>query len=265
MSEEPDKMRMLMDVGNTNITLGIWNGGKITVQWRIDSDKIGTEDVFFSTISPLLINSGIKQESIESMAIASVIPGKQFVFRRFAEKYFNTKPIFVKAADGFDITWKADNPKEIGADRIANVLGAKDYYGSNAIVLDFGTAINVDVLFRDAFVGGSILLGINTSMKALFSNAAMIPPVELFMEDHYLGTNTGDNIRIGLVNAKYFALKGITEQIMKELGEEVPVIATGGLSGLFQFDGTFIDYFDPDLTLKGIASFQDRFHEEGRG
>ncbi len=251
-------MRMLMDVGNTNVTLGIWHAGKIVRQWRIDSEKIGTEDMFFSSIFPLLVERDIKTKDIASIAIASVIPGKQFVFRRFAEKYFNTKPVFVHAVEGIDISWKADNPKEIGADRIANVLGARDYYGSNAIVLDFGTAINVDVLFRDAFVGGSILLGINTSMKALFSKAAMIPPVELFMEDHYLGTNTGDNIRIGLVNAKYFALKGITEQIMNELGESVPVIATGGLSALFDFDGTFINHFDTDLTLKGIASFQNR-------
>lgn len=251
-------MRLLMDVGNTNITLGIWDDGKITRKWRVDSGKIGTEDTFFSSIYPLLNDAEIQKSSIESIAVASVIPGKQYVFRRFAEKYFNTQCVFVHAIDGIDVVWKADNPKEIGADRIANVLGAKDTYGSSAIVLDFGTAINVDVLFRDAFVGGSILLGVDTSMKALFSKAAMIPPVDLYMEDHYLGTNTGDNIRIGLVNSKYFALKAITECVIKELGEKVPIIATGGLSSLFNFKKTFINYFDTDLTLKGIAAFQNR-------
>jgi type III pantothenate kinase len=160
--------------------------------------------------------------------------------------------------EGLDVTWKADNNAEIGPDRIANVLGAKDHFGSNAIILDFGSAINVDILHEDAFVGGAILLGITTAMKALFSKAAMIPPVDLFFEDHYQGTNTGDNIRIGLVNGTYHALEGITANIRKELNTDMPIIATGGLSNLFQFEGTFIDHFDDDLTLKGVISFQNR-------
>ncbi len=251
-------MRLIMDVGNTNLTLGIWDGKAFKGKWRMPTDTIDTEDQFFSSIYPLLLASKIEIDNIDSVAIASVVPGTVGIFTSFAQKYFQTKPIFVSPIDGLDVSWKADNNSEIGPDRIANVLGAKDFFGSNAIILDFGSAINVDILYKDAFVGGAILLGINTAMKALFSKAAMIPPVDLFFEDHYQGTNTGDNIRIGLVNGTYHALEGITGKIRAELNTKLPIIATGGLSDLFHFEGTFIDHFDDDLTLKGVVSFQNR-------
>lgn len=256
-------MRLIMDVGNTNLTLGVWDGKSFVGKWRIPTETINTEDQFFASIYPLLLSSKIEVESIDCIAIACVVPGTIGIFTSFAKKYFKTTPVFVSPVDGLDVTWKADNNAEIGPDRIANVLGAKDYFGSNAIILDFGSAINVDILYRDAFVGGAILLGINTAMKALFSKAAMIPPVDLFFEDHYQGTNTGDNIRIGLVNGTYHALEGITTNIKEELNTNLPIIATGGLSNLFHFDGTFIDHFDDDLTLKGVISFQNRVASVG--
>ena len=258
-------MRLIMDVGNTNLTFGVWDGKSFKAKWRMATQTIDTEDQSFSSIYPLLTASNIAVDHIESIAIACVVPGTVGIFNAFAKKYFRTTPVFVSPINGLDVTWKADNNAEIGPDRIANVLGAKDYFGPNAIVLDFGSAINVDILYDNAFVGGSILLGINTAMQALFSKAAMIPPVDLFFEDHYLGTNTGDNIRIGLVNGTYHALEGITANIRNELQkrskkpvDKIPIIATGGLSGLFQFKGTFIDHFDDDLTLKGVVSFQNR-------
>jgi len=247
-----------MDVGNTHITLGVWDGKNFKAKWRIATHTIDTEDQFFSSLYPLLMSANISVDHIESIAIACVVPGTVGMFKAFSNKYFHTTPVFVSPIDGLDVTWKADNNAEIGPDRIANVLGAKDYFGANAIVLDFGSAINVDILYNNAFVGGSILLGINTAMQALFSKAAMIPPVDLFFEDHYLGTNTGDNIRIGLVNGTYHALEGITANIRKALQTDMPIIATGGLSSMFHFEGTFIDHFDDDLTLKGVISFQNR-------
>jgi len=251
-------MRMLMDVGNSHLTLGIWDGGEVIKKWRVSTLTLETEDQFFSIVSPLLDESRINKSIIKSVAIASVVPGKSQLFTNFSEKYFKTRPVFVEPLDGLDVQWKADNPEEIGPDRIANVIGAKDYYASNAIIVDFGTAVNIDVLYKNAFVGGAILPGINLSMQALFMNAAKIPPVDLFMEDHYLGTNTGDNLRIGLVNGKYYAIKGLTENIFSELGERLPVIGTGGFAKLFSFEGSFIETVDPDLTLKGVAGFQDR-------
>jgi type III pantothenate kinase len=242
-------MRLIMDVGNTNVTLGVWDGKSFVGKWRMPTDTIDTEDQFFSAIYPLLLAAKIEVESIDTIAIACVVPGTIGIFNAFAKKYFKTTPVFVSPMEGLDVTWKADNNAEIGPDRIANVLGAKDHFGSNAIILDFGSAINVDILHEDAFVGGAILLGITTAMKALF---------DLFFEDHYQGTNTGDNIRIGLVNGTYHALEGITANIRKELNTDMPIIATGGLSNLFQFEGTFIDHFDDDLTLKGVISFQNR-------
>lgn len=250
-------MKLLIDVGNTSGVFGLWYRGEVLEKWRLPTDVLESEDQMFVVLKELIGNAGYTMEQINSLCIASVVPRLKRTFNYFDKKYFKQQPVFVSAVDGIGIRWDADNPWEIGADRVANVIGATEYHGDSSIVLDFGTAITVDIIFKNAFVGGSILPGPMTSMKALFSSTAKLPEVDLFFEDHYLGTNTGDNLRIGIINGTYHALEGIVREVKKEIGN-LEVIATGGHAETFMIEESFIDKYDPELTLKGIAAFDDR-------
>lgn len=250
-------MKLLIDVGNTNGVFGLWSQGEILGKWRLPTEVLESEDQMFVILKELIGSSGYAIDEINSLCIASVVPRLKRVFNYFGQKYFKKQPVFVSAIDGIGMSWASDNAWEIGADRVANVLGASEYYRDSSIVLDFGTAITVDILVKNTFIGGAILPGPTTSMKALFSSTAKLPEVDLFFEDHYLGTNTGDNLRIGIINGTYHALEGIVKEVMKKTGE-LEVIATGGYAETFMISGSFIDKYDPELTLKGIAAFDDR-------
>lgn len=249
-------MKILADVGNTNVVIGFWDECIIRT-WRLSTSYIETEDQLYVTLKILLSDIDYDIKKVESIIVCSVVPGINRVFSYFGEKYFSIKPLFVSARNDIGIGWNADNPEEIGADRICNVIGAIDNYEENSIVIDFGTAVTVDIVKNGDFVGGCILPGPKTAMKALFSNTAKLPEVDLFFEDHYLGVNTADNIRIGIINGTYFALKGIIESIKSEAGD-FRIIATGGLAKVFFDNKGLIDCHDPDLTLKGLYGFYRR-------
>jgi len=249
-------MKILADIGNTNTVIGFWDE-KIVQTWRLSTSYIETEDQLYVMLKIFLSDMNYDIKEIKSILVCSVVPRINTVFSYLGEKYFSLKPLFVSARNDIGVGWNADNPEEIGADRICNVIGAIDNYDRNSIVIDFGTAVTVDIVRDGNFVGGCILPGPKTAMKALFSNTAKLPEVDLFFEDHYLGVNTADNIRIGIINGTYFALKGIIDSAKEEAGESC-VIATGGLAKIFYEEKNLINFLDSDLTLKGLYGFYKR-------
>jgi type III pantothenate kinase len=252
------RMLLLADVGNTTTVFGLDSGSKIEAVWRLPSLRLETEDELFVILEGLLRYEQASLSSIKGLCVASVVPRLNSTIDYFARKYLLEPAMFVKADRFVSVDLETDNPSEIGADRLANVMGAKECYGANVIVVDVGTAITIDIVMDGAFAGGAILPGPETAMSALFSRTAKLPEVELFFEDHYFGTNTEDNLRIGIVNGTYFALQGIISEIEKQFDVKPKIVGTGGKARLFITEDGFIEMDDPYLTLKGIRSYYNR-------
>ncbi|MBN2220045.1 MAG: type III pantothenate kinase [Kosmotogaceae bacterium] len=251
-------MVLLADIGNTTTVLGLTNDKKIEAVWRLPSSRIETEDELFVILDGLLKIKGYSVGGIDGLCVASVVPRLNRTMSYFAKKYLLEPAVFLRPDEFFPLGLNTDNPGEIGADRLANVLGAKECYGNNAIVVDAGTAITIDIVKDGDFVGGAILPGPGTSMSALFSQTAKLPEVELFFEDHYFGTNTEDNLRIGIVNGTYFAIQGIITNIIEKFEKKPIIVGTGGNIDLFLIEGGLIEVSDPDLTLKGLRLYYSR-------
>ncbi|AKI96853.1 type III pantothenate kinase [Kosmotoga pacifica] len=258
-------MQLLVDVGNTNTVFGLWTKNDLKGKWRVSTKRLGTEDEIYIIVREFLDRYGHTLEELQDMCVASVVPSINNSFRYFGKKYIGIDPLFVSARDDLGVKWDVDFPPEIGADRVANVLGGKVYYGDNAIVIDIGTAITIDVLKEGAFLGGAILPGPPISMKALFSGTAKLPQVELYFVKDPIGRNTADNIRIGIVNATFFGLKNIVDSIKKRYSNEPVVIATGGYAKLFDINEGFFDTVDTELTLKGILEYCERVRRIEKG
>ena len=243
-------MYLLMDVGNTHTVIGRSNGGKIDSSWRIGTRRFETEDELYSILKSLEILDGIKR-----VAVASVVPGVYKPIQYFCEKYFGFEPIWLDALKYENIKWNVKYPREIGADRVANVIAAYELFKSNAIIVDFGTAITIDVLIGNAYEGGAILPGFNTSIMALFTNTAKLPQVDLKIPSSSIGKDTEDNIQIGVIMGLVKALDGLIDDIISFTNERFEIIATGGNAKLSVGASKYIKNIDPLLTLKGILEF----------
>ncbi|OAA31804.1 hypothetical protein AT15_02960 [Kosmotoga arenicorallina S304] len=251
-------MELLVDVGNTNTVFGLWDGDALKAKWRISTVRLGTEDEIYIMVKEFLNRNGSTVEGITDLCVASVVPSVNSSFKYFAEKYINKNALFVSALENIGVKWDVDFPPEIGADRVANILGAKSFYGDNVIIIDVGTAITIDVLKDSAFLGGAIIPGPYVSMKALFSGTAKLPQVELHFVENPIGRNTGDNIRIGIINTTFFGLQSLVSQIIKYYPVKPVVVATGGYARLFDKRDGFFDFINAELTLKGIKEFCKR-------
>lgn len=249
-------MFLLIDVGNTNMVIGLYE--KNTDFDNLKTIRIGThgfetEDELFSHIYNLLKINNIYVESIDSIAVASVVPSVNYIIKKMGEKYFNSKTYFVEHTKKvFDIEYKAQYPHEIGPDRIANVIAARKEHGKNVIAIDFGTAITVDIIQNGNFVGGSITPGFKTSMQALFSNTAKLPQIELDIPNYNKGINTIDNLQIGIIKTIIYGLEKLTEEIQNEDNNIYKIITTGGMAKNLKGKSHLFNNYDSNLTLKGI-------------
>lgn len=249
-------MELLFKVGNTHTVFGISKPDQTFATWRIDTKNLATEDELFAYLYTLFQFAGIQPAQISQIGAASVVPSVNYSLQRLGEKYFHAPTVFVNcAAQIFDIAYRVDHPREIGADRLANVIAAKKDYGPQAIIVDFGTAITIDVVQQGNFVGGAILPGFQTAMMALFSNTAQLPQVELRIPDHLIGVNTIDNIQIGILKITLLGIERLIEEIKRASPLAYTVICTGGLGKFIQGRSGLFERYDPDLTLKGIRYF----------
>src|SRR6201992_1774417 len=202
--------------------------------------------------------------SVDGIAIASVVPPLDSPLRRVGETFLKQKPIFIEPGVKTGLPILTDNPSEVGADRVANCVGAFQKYGGPCIVVDFGTATNFDVIsHKGEFLGGAIAPGLNISAEALFARAARLPRVEIKRPAKIIGTNTVDNLQIGLFYGHIGLVDSILERMVAELGQETKCVATGGLAHLIAVDSKYISEINDTLTLEGLRIIYER-HRSAR-
>lgn len=248
-----DMSLLVLDIGNTNIVMGVYTGEELTGHWRIVTDRDKTEDEYGILISQLLSRSGVQPDSIGSIVISSVVPPLTFTFEELARKYFGKEPLTVEPGIRTGIKIRFDNPKEVGADRIANAVGAFGKYRSACVVVDFGTATTFDLISSEGdYMGGVIAPGINISAEALFKQTSKLPRVDISRPVSVVGKNTVESIKGGIFYGYVSLVDGIVERIKKEFGQDLIVIATGGIAKTIAPESATIDLVDENLTLDGL-------------
>ena len=255
-------MILYVDVGNTHTVFGVKTDGEF-IKWRLSTGRYETEDEIFSQMRVLLESRSISLRDIREIVVASVVPSLNHVFQRFSEKFFRVEPLWVIADDRCGVGWPVEDPKEIGADRVANVVGAVHEYSKDVLVVDFGTAITIDVVLDGMFLGGVISPGLYTMLYSLFSGTAKLPLIDLKIPKTAIGRNTEDNIRIGILKGTAYAINGLLKEISSELNRDFEIVITGGQAGLIS-ELLVHDHHDPDLTLKGMEWYR-KLHEDTPG
>lgn len=255
-------MILAVDIGNTNIVLGLFNKKENPIQLRIRSDNFATTDEYASTILYLFEKNNINIRDIEGVIIGSVVPRLQFTMSRFVLKYMGIKAMTVGAGIKSGISIRVENHKEVGADRIANAVGAIKKFGSPCIVIDFGTATTFDVVnAKSEYIGGVICPGINIAVAGLHSNTAKLPEIEITKPEFVIGKNTVHSMQSGIYYGYAGLINGLTEKILNEEFSDcsnVNIITTGGLGRIFTNDLKYNVKYEPFLTLEGLKIIYDK-------
>jgi len=247
---------LLFDIGNTHITLGAYRGDELVSTWRITTRVDGTPDEYAVTLRALLHQAGANGLAFDGCAIASSVPPLVSTFAELCEEHLHLKPIIVTSDSKTGLTIRTDSPRELGADRIANAVAAKNLYGAPAIVIDFSTTATIfDLLDANGdYVGTAIAPGVTTSADALFRAAAQLPRVELAApaSKSVIGKNTISAVQAGLVYGYVALVEGMIARVKKELGASARVIGTGEMVMLIARETKALDVTDEGLTLKGL-------------
>lgn len=246
-------MLLAVDIGNTNVTLGVFDGEKLRATWRMETDVHRMADEYAVTLLNLLHYKGIKAADINGVSMCNVVPPLTSTFIELSQRYFNVTPLVVGAGVKTGVRIRLDNPREVGADRIADAVAAYHLYGGPIITIDLGTATVFAVISKEGdYMGGVIATGIGTAAEALYSKTAQLPRVDLVRPRNVIGTNTVSSIQSGIINGYAALVEGMLSRIQKELGEKIKVVATGGHAPLIAKETKAIDEVNPDLTLIGL-------------
>jgi len=246
-------MLLVIDAGNSNVTLGLFRGAELFAQWRLTTDRERSSDEYGAQLRDLFERDHIDLKQVEAVAIASVVPPLNPSLSRMSEVYFGLTPLFVDHTTVTGLKIRYDSPAELGADRIVDAVAGVAKYGAPCIVVDFGTATTFNAVDADReYVGGVIAPGIKISADALFSRAAKLPLVEIKRPDRVIGTSTVAAMQSGLFYGYAGLVDGILEKMIAEIETTPRVIATGGLAPLIAGASKFIDTIDPTLTLDGL-------------
>jgi type III pantothenate kinase len=254
-------MLIVLDVGNTNLTIGVYDGRELVHSWRLTTDRQRTVDEYGILCRTLLQLAGLAPEVITDMVVSSVVPPLDVTLRKMAGTYFALTPLFVDWANcGMPILY--DDPNEVGADRIVNAVAALAKYGGPCIIVDSGTATTFDAVSKAGeYMGGIICPGIQISAEALFQRAARLRRVEIKRPARVIGTNPTASVQSGLYYGNVALVDGVIERMKAEMDEGTRVIATGGLATLIGPDARLIQIIDPDLTLDGLRLIFERNHK----
>ena len=247
-------MLLVMDVGNTNIKLAMFDGKEMRSSWRISATIARTADEFGIAFRDIFSAHGYAFHDVDGIIISSVVPTLNYTIEHACTYYMNIKPIMIDASVKTGLKIGYTVPKTLGADRIASSTAAYHLYGAPSIVVDMGTATTFNAISRDGvLLGGAIAPGIKTSLDALVSHASQLPLVELTLPSSPIGTNTITNMQSGIIHGYRGLVENIVKEIKKEIGEDAKVIATGGLTSVILSEqNDFINYYDRALTLKGL-------------
>lgn len=253
-------MILVVDVGNTNITFGVYEKEKLLTTFRMTTKIPRTSDEYGIVIRELLSSNRIDVEEIRGSIIASVVPNVMHALENAMVRYINSKPLIIGPGIKTGIHIATENPREIGADRIVDLVAGYEKYGGPILVMDFGTATTYDLITEDGrFTAGITAPGIRISAKALWEDTAKLPEIEIKKPKSILAGETISSMQAGLVYGQIGQTEYIVEQVKKEAGiPELKVVATGGLGRIIADETDSIDIYDPFLTLEGLRLIYER-------
>lgn len=252
-------MLLVIDVGNTNMVLGVYKDTELLDHWRISTDRQRTTDEYGVLIRELFYLNDFRADDINAIIISSVVPPVVPTLERMCQRYFGLSPLLIGPGvkTGMDIRY--DNPREVGADRIVNAVAAYEKYGAPVIIVDFGTATTfcaVDA--KGVYLGGSICPGIGISTEALVQRTAKLPRIELKRTDSVICRNTIESMQAGVFYGFVGQVEGIVSRMRRELDMSARVVATGGLAVVIAPATKAIDVVEPMLTLEGLRIIYER-------
>jgi type III pantothenate kinase len=252
-------MLLVIDIGNTNTSLGVFDGEKLVAHWRLTTARSRTIDEWGVHARNLFSLAGLEVKSMDAIAIASVVPPLNFTLKRTAELYFQLTPLFIDHTIDTGLRILYEPPSDVGADRIVDAVAAIHKSGAPCIVVDFGTATTFDAInSKGDYLGGVITPGITISSDALFERAAKLPRVEIKRPPKVIGSNTVEAMQSGLYHGYIGLVDGILRKMIDELGGNPRIIATGGLAPLIARGSKFIHEVDETLTLEGLRLVYER-------
>jgi len=252
-------MILVIDVGNTNIVIGIYHQKELLHHWRLSTNRSATVDEYGIMIDNLFRYAEIQVKHIDGVIVSSVVPPLMFVLESLCTKYIKKAPLIVGPGVKTGLNIRYENPKEVGADRIVNAVAAIEIYGPPIIIVDFGTATTFDYIDeKGEYIGGAIAPGIGISTEALYRSAAKLPRIELIKPKSVIGRNSINSMQSGIIFGYAGQVDGIVERVRAEFNSDAQVIATGGLAELISAESKTIKEVNSLLTLQGLYIIYER-------
>jgi type III pantothenate kinase len=252
-----------VDIGNTNIVMGLYQGEELATHWRIATDHQRMADEYGVLILDLFERADESPADVAGVIVASVVPPLTSVFQKLSDRYLCRTPLVLNTGTPTGVQILVDHPQEVGADRIVNAVAAHQRYGGPACVVDFGTATTFDAISADGdYLGGAIAPGIGIAAEALFQHTSKLPRTELVRPPAAIGKNTVHAMQSGLLFGYVGLVEGLVDRFRAELGPEMTVVATGGLGSLIAAETSAIDAVDPWLTLEGLRLIWEMNQEQ---
>jgi type III pantothenate kinase len=246
-------MLLVIDIGNTSITLGLYKSEQLGPCWRLASDNERTSDEYGILLVQLLERAGIRSDDVRAISVACVVPPLAGIFDRACRDYLNATPLFVNAGTRTGVPLRYEDPKQVGADRVVNAAAVRNMQKLPACVVDFGTATIFDAISAEGeYLGGAIAPGIGIASDALFRRAAKLPRVEIMRPPSAIGRNTVHSLQSGLLYGYVGLVEGMVARFRSELGPEMKTIGTGELVELIAKETRSIDVIEPWLALQGL-------------
>ena len=262
-------MLLAIDVGNTHTTVGLWQGKNLNHCWRFATNKQHTADELYAKLLLLMRSENIETSSIEGACLASVVPNLTSAWCDISFKISNEAAVLCSAKTAgslFKVDSAYQNPLEIGADRIADAVAAKALYGAPVVVVDFGTATNIEVVnSRGIFEGGVIAPGVKTSTQALVKNASKLSAIDYLDPQTSIGKNTAQAMQIGILYGEVERVDGLVNRIFKQLGSKAHFVATGGFANVIAPLSSTIECVNNNLTLIGLRTVYEHYTKQQLG